>query len=123
LYETIGIGALATVEALLFGINNGEQCHGRDAETDGLLEFLEQTINTMALDAGHRRHGFRPVFALQHKHGIYEIAGAETGFGDETAERRRPAAATHANIRELSWVTGTHRLDDINTIIFYFPRI
>ena len=110
LHQAAGIGALGAVEALLVHVDDREQRDGWNAKRHGFAEFFEQEVHALALDAGHRRHGFGATLTLEHENRIDKVAWAQPGFCDKAAQICCPATAPHANLRELTGHLATHNL-------------
>ena len=108
LHQPIGIGALGAIEALLVHVDNGKQGDSRDTKLRRFTELLEQVVDALSLYSWHRRYGFGTFVAVEHEHRVDQIARPQLGFGDQTAQCGRSAAAAHANLRELTGSGCTH---------------
>ncbi len=70
LHEPLRVGAFGAIETFLLLSDHGEQRDCRDTEIDGFGEFLEQQIDTVARDAGHRWHRLGAIIAFQYENRV-----------------------------------------------------
>ena len=70
LNESVGIGALGAIETLPVGVDDREQGDSGYAQVDRLAERIEQPIDGLTLDAGHRLDLFSTIVTIEHENGV-----------------------------------------------------
>ena len=96
LHGAVGGGGRGAVGRLAAMLGMAEQQHGADAELQILADLLHDVLEPLHRDAGHRRDGYVRTALRQHEVRHDQLLGADAGFGDEVAQRARPAQPPQA---------------------------
>jgi hypothetical protein len=91
---------LPAIRRLQRRVNDWKEGHHRDAQLHALLSHRQQQVQAQALDTGHGRDGFAFFLAVQHKHRVNQVVGAQAVFAHQAAGEIIAAQAAQSRGRE-----------------------
>ena len=94
--NTVRIPGFGGIQGFLLQRRHREQRQCRNAQRHQLLGLLEQQVDGQPLDAGHRRHGFATVLAIEHEHREDQVIDRQHVLAHQTAGKLVATVAAQA---------------------------